>query len=108
MKFHSELRGRSPTGLPQWLGSVVVLPWLSLMPDEDGRWSVGAGNASTGRNVRVDGRELAELLNDWAEDPEGALTKWWGRASPIGLGASAETSDRRQVPGGTTAEDLGL
>lgn len=82
------------SGSPCWREARSALPDLCLRPSETslflfvvGLWLPRGGNVFTWLQVEVPLDEVRTLLLDWAEGPEEALRKWWGKEEP-----------RRQAP----------
>ena len=93
---------------------MVALPGVYLTPlaDRTSGWVwVLAELVVDGRWVecRVMRDLVGVLLEDWEQDPEGALVTWWGREPPVGRQREAEGEDEPEaIRTNIKAEDLGL
>lgn len=96
MRYFDPARPRGVNKLPVWKDAKqVVLPRINLIPDEEGRWRISLtvpigdwGFDEASRIVELG--EVEEILSDWEADPEGALSKWWGRRISEKSGRTSE------------------
>lgn len=115
MRYHDPDRPHLPNGNPCWLSAPsVALPGLYIEPaasDMDNNLKL----VSIG--VVIDGswcynetimEALLELFDDWANDPEGALRRWFKIEPPEGRSKTWNEPQAAPVISSVNAEDLGL
>ena len=91
MHFLDESRPKLANSRPAWRDAqFIALPWISLQPDAGGTFIAeillptplnDSGFEYVPRHgLRAE--EIPNMLLEWADDPEIAVIKWFGRNAP--------------------------
>lgn len=87
MRFNDASRPYLANGRPCWLGSLIVLPTIELIPRaEAGAWKLRLMCGGIWAEKEVQSGAIMALLKFWGEDPEAFLMAEFDREAPKGIG----------------------
>jgi hypothetical protein len=96
MQYLDASRPHSASGRAQWRDSFIVISSPDFRPSRPGFWFVHTINGARGNNAEIElpSEAIGQFLARWAEDPEDALSHYFGFEAPKGLGPSERRGER--------------